>query len=79
MASWGASEFGQLGQGGEELSQPLPRIVKGGAKDVRFARWGGRQYNPGWAVHLQGGWQRRVVPEVGFIYTIAMRGLGVSG
>lgn len=39
LASWGASEFGQLGQSTEVQSQPVPRIVKG-LKDVRLARCG---------------------------------------
>ena len=67
LASWGASEFGQLGQGSEELSQPLPRIVKGGVKDVRFARWAGIHRLKGWAaqprersVGLAGCFSRRV-------------------
>jgi alpha-tubulin suppressor-like RCC1 family protein len=30
LASWGASEFGQLGQGGEGLSHHHPRILKAG-------------------------------------------------
>jgi hypothetical protein len=44
LASWGASEFGQLGQGGEGVDQPQPRVVKA-ARDVKFARWvgGGRE------------------------------------
>eukprot|EP00798_Chlamydomonas_sp_ICE-L_P014653 gene14653-20687_t len=38
LASWGAGEFGQLGQGGEGVDQPQPRIIKGSKELGRFAR-----------------------------------------
>lgn len=37
IASFGASEFGQLGQGSESTIQPLPRVVRG-TPGMRFLR-----------------------------------------